>query len=99
MARIVFDCAASLISELAEVDLERVRRAAEHVDVCARAKDPRLQTRYYNHPHFRMLETESLHGIGQFDIDAEVVRIELKLVAVGESLIFLDVHREFGHCS
>ena len=41
-----------------------------------------------------MLEANALHHVGKLDIDAEVVRVELELVAFGERLIFLDVHRQ-----
>ena len=43
-----------------------------------------------------MLEADALDGVGELDIDAEVVRVELELVAFGERLVFLDVHRECG---
>ena len=92
MLRVVFDRAARLVGELAEVDFERVGRSAEHVDVCAGAEDSRLETGDHDGAHFRMLETEALDGVGEFDIDAEVVGVELQFVAFGESLVFLDVH-------
>jgi hypothetical protein len=37
-----------------------------------------------NGAHFRMLETDALNGVGELDVDAEVVGVELELVAVGE---------------
>ena len=43
-----------------------------------------------------MLEAQALHGIGQFDIDAEVVGIELQLVAGPEAAILVHVHGEVG---
>ena len=46
--------------------------------------------------NFRMLEAESLDRVCEFDIDAEVVGVEFELVALGECLVFLDVHREGG---
>src|SRR6185295_1553807 len=84
---------------LAKVDLERVRRTTQHVNVRACAEDSRLQTRDDDDANFRMLEAESLNRVCQFDIDAEIVRIELELIAISESLVFLDVHREPGHGS
>ena len=69
-----------------------MRRAAVHVDVSACAEDSWLQTRDDDGANFRMLETDSLDGVSEFDIDAEVVRVELQFVAFGERLIFLDVH-------
>jgi hypothetical protein len=41
-----------------------------------------------------MLETQPLHGIGQFDIDAEIVGIQLELVAFEQPAILIDIHRE-----
>ena len=41
-----------------------------------------------------MLEAQPLHRVVQFDIDAEVVGIELQLVARREPAVFVDVHRE-----
>ena len=43
-----------------------------------------------------MFKAQTLNGVGQFNIHAEVVGIELELVAIGERLIFLHVHRERG---
>ena len=85
--RIVFNRAASLISELTKVNFERVRRSAEHVDVCACAEDPRLQAGNNDRSHFGMLEANALDGVGKLDIDAEVVRVELEFVAIGERLV------------
>ena len=38
----------------------------------------------------------ALDGIGKFDIDTEVVGIELEFVAFGERLVLLDVHGQGG---
>src|SRR6185369_11505619 len=43
-----------------------------------------------------MLEAQPLHGVGQFDVDAKVVGIELELVAGAQPAILVDVHREKG---
>ncbi len=44
-----------------------------------------------------MLEPQPLHGVVQFDVHAEVVGIQLELVAVGQAAILGDVHRQGGH--
>ena len=44
-----------------------------------------------------MLKTDALDSVSEFDIDAEVVGVELEFVAVGERLVFLNVHRQGGH--
>ena len=41
-----------------------------------------------------MLEAQPLHGIRQFDVDAEVVGIQLELVALEQAAILVDVHGE-----
>ena len=41
-----------------------------------------------------MLEPQPLHGIGQLDIDAEIVRIQLELVAFEQPAILIDIHRQ-----
>ena len=46
-----------------------------------------------------MLEANALHGVRELDIDSEVIRIELELVAVGKCLVFLDVHGDRRHRS
>ena len=41
-----------------------------------------------------MFKADALDGIGEFDIDAEVVGIEFEFVTLGERLVFLDIHGE-----
>src|SRR5205085_2600993 len=60
MARGVLDCAARLVRELAEVDLEAVLGGAEHVDVRARAEDARLEAGDDDTAYLRVLEAQAL---------------------------------------
>ena len=46
--------------------------------------------------HFRVLEPQPLHRVGQLDVDAEVVGVELELVAGREAARLVDVEREGG---
>ena len=46
--------------------------------------------------HLRMLEAQPLHRVVQFDVDAEVVGIELELVAVEQPAGRIDVHDQVG---
>ena len=39
-----------------------------------------------------MLEAQPLHGVGQLDIDAEIVGIQLELIALEQAGILVDVH-------
>ena len=80
----VLNRAARFIGELTEVNFESVRRSAEHVDIGAGAEDARLKTGDHDDLDFRVLEAQTLHGIGQFDVDAQVIGIEFELVAFGE---------------
>ena len=43
-----------------------------------------------------MLEAHALHHIGQFDIDTQIVGIELELIAVEKAAILIDIHVEIG---
>ena len=55
---------------------------AEHEDVGAGAEDARLEAGEHDRVHFGMLEAQALQRVGELDVDAEVVRIELQLVVV-----------------
>ena len=43
-----------------------------------------------------MLEAQPLHRVGELDVDAEVVGVELEPVVGREARVFADVHRERG---
>ena len=94
MARVVFDGATGLVRKLAEVNFERVGRRTEHVDVGAGAKDSRFETSDNDGPDLRMLETQSLNRIREFNVYAEIVGVEFQLVAFSERHVFRNVHRE-----
>ena len=47
--------------------------------------------------HLRMLEAQPLHRVGELDIDAEIVGIELQLVAVEQAALLVDVHGQGRH--
>jgi len=94
MARRVLDAVARLVGELAEVHFPGMRRQAEHVDVGAGAEHAALAAREHHAAHFRVLEADAVERIVQLDVDAEVVGIELELVARRDALVFGDVERE-----
>ena len=85
---------ARFVGELAEVDLPGVRGQAEHEDVGARAEHAVLGARDDDAAHFRMLEADPLQRVGQLDVDAQVVRIELELVSLADAGVLGDVHRK-----
>src|SRR6185312_5877829 len=66
----------------------------EHVDVGARAEHALLAAGDYQAMHAGVLEAQPLQCVGQLDIDAEIVRIELELVARLEAAILVDVENQ-----
>ena len=53
-----------------------------------------LRARDDDGAHFGMLEADALERVVQLDVDAEVVRVELELVAGADAAVLGDVHRE-----
>ena len=41
-----------------------------------------------------MLEAHPLNDVGQFDIDAEIVGIELELIALEQAAVLVDIHKD-----
>ena len=94
MCRRILDRAACLVRELAEVHLEGVRRGGEHVDVRPGAEDSRVRARDHDDLHGRMLEPQALDGVGELDVDAEVVGVQLELVPGPERPVRVDVQQQ-----
>src|SRR2546428_6076029 len=90
------DGVTGLVRELAEVHLEAVRGLSEHPDVGARAEDALLARRQHDRADLGMLEAQALDGVVELDVHAEVVRVELQLVAGREPAVLLDVHGQRG---
>ena len=74
----------------------RMRRFAEHADIGAGAEHIVLAGLDDDRAHFRMLEAQPLHRVVEFDIDAEVVGVELEFVAVEQPAGLIDVHDQIG---
>ena len=72
-----------------------MRRLAEHADIGAGAEHVVLARLDDDAAHLRMLEAQPLHRVVQFDVDAEIVGIELELV-VAEPAGLVDVHDQVG---
>ena len=92
----VLDGETRLVGELAEVHLVVVGREPKHVDIGARAEDPVALAADHHRADLGMLEAQPLHGIGQLDVDAEIVGVELELVAGLQPAILVHVHGEVG---
>ena len=92
----VLDGEPRLIGELAEVHLLRRASTCRDADIGAGAEHIVLARLDDDGAHLRVLEAQPLHRVVQFDIDAEVVGIELELVVV-EAAGLIDVHDQVGH--
>ena len=85
-----------LVRELAEVHLRGVRRFAQHHDVGAGAEDPLLQAGDDDGVDFGVLEADALQGVGELDVDGEVVRVQLQPVLGRQPRVLAHVHRQRG---
>ena len=83
---------AGLVGEFAEIDLVGVGRARQHADVGAGAEHPVLGRAQQHHLDAGMLEAQPLHRVGEFDVDAEIVGIQLELIALEQPAILVDIH-------
>ncbi len=71
-----------------------MRRPGQHADIGAGAEHPVLAGADDYRLHLGVLEPQPLHGVGEFDVDAEIVGIQLELVALEQAAILVDVHGE-----
>src|SRR6202158_5743560 len=90
----VLEAISCLVGEFAEVDLPRVRRLTQHVDVGAGTEHAFLAAGEHQAAHLRMLEAQTLQGVGELDVDAQIVGVELELIARLQAAILVDVERE-----
>ncbi len=86
----VLDRAPRLVGELAEVHLPPVLGLGEHPDVRARAEHLVQPAGDDHGAHLRVLEPQPLHRVGQLDVNAEVVGVELELVAGAQAAGLVD---------
>ena len=73
-----------------------VGRPGEHLDVGAGAEHLVEPAGHDDGVHLGVLEAQPLHDVGQLDVDAEVVGVELQLVAVAQAAVGVDLHRQRG---
>ncbi len=69
-----------------------VGRPRQHADVGAGAEHPVFGRPQQHHLDAGMLEAEPLHRVRQFDVDAEIVGIQLELITFEQPAILIDVH-------
>ena len=67
---------------------------AEHEDVGAGAEHAIARAGHDDGAHFGVLEADALQRVVQLDVDAEIVGVELELVAGTNTAVLGDVHRE-----
>src|SRR5437762_7949785 len=92
----ILDAVARLVGELAEVHLPGVARGAEHVDVGARAEHAALAAGEQHALHLGMLEADAVQRVMQLDVHAQVVAVELELVAGHQALVLRYVEHQRG---
>src|SRR6185436_14991689 len=93
----ILDAVSRLVRKLAEIDLVRMARAREHADVGPGAEHARFARAYQNDLNRRVLEPYAFDRIRKLDIDSQIVRIELELVALKERMLLVHVHQQSGN--
>ena len=73
----IFESVARFIGELAEIHFPRMARNAEHEDVCAGTENTILEAGHHHGADFRMFKTDAADGVVQFDVNTEVIAVEL----------------------
>src|SRR5208283_830315 len=58
------------------------------------AEHARLPRTQHQRAYLRMLEAQPLDGVGKFDIDAEIVGIELEIVALEQRALLVDIKQK-----
>ena len=71
--------------------------AGEHADVGTGAEHARLGRAQHHDLDLGVLEAQPLHGVGELDVDAEIIGIQLELVALEQAAILVDIHGKRRH--
>src|SRR5213076_2528668 len=66
----------------------------KHADVGAGAEHAWLARAQQDDLHLRVLETQPLNRVRQLYVDAEIVRIELELVALEQGALLVHIHQQ-----
>ena len=69
-------------------------RDAEHEDVGAGAEHALAGAHDDDDAHFRTLEADAVDGVVELDIDAEVIAVELELVAGTQAGVLVEVGKQ-----
>ena len=68
----------------------------EHEDIGAGTENPVLEAGHHYSAHFGMLKANTVDGIVEFDVNSQVVAIELELVTGAQTSIFVKVGEQGG---
>ena len=74
-----------------------VGRSRQHTDIGAGAEHGGLVGADHHGFNFRMLKTQSLNGIVQFDIDPDIVGIQFQFVTGKHGAVLAHVHLQPGN--
>ena len=81
---------------LQKLTLSMCVAAREHRDVRAGREHALLRRGEHHRAHLRMLEAQPLDGVGELDIDAEIVGVEFQRIVAGDGAALVDIERERG---
>ena len=95
--RRVFQAVAGFVGEFAEVDFPGVAAHAQHEDIGAGAEHLFFGAGDDHGAHLRVLEADAADGVVELDVHAQVVAVELELVAGAQTSVFIKVGLECGH--
>ena len=97
MGRGIFQAIARLVSEFAEIHFPGVAAQAEHEDVGAGAKHFFFGAGDNYAAHLRVFEADAVDSVMQLDVHAQVVAVELELIARAQTPVFVEIGFERGH--
>src|SRR5690606_9690196 len=70
--------------------------AAEHADIGAGAEDFFVGGCQHHGFYFRVLETQALDNVVEFNVHAQVIGVHLQLIAVEQAGVFIHRHGHMG---
>jgi len=70
---------------------------AQHENIGAGTKNLFFCARHHYGTHLRVLEADAADGIVQLDVNAQVVAVELELVAGAKTGVFVKIRLQGGH--
>ncbi|TXT37127.1 MAG: Uncharacterized protein FD135_3822 [Comamonadaceae bacterium] len=93
----VLQAVAGFVGEFAEVHLPGVAADTQHKDVGTGAEHAVFGAGDHHGAHFGVLKTDADNRIIEFNVHAQVVAVELELVAGAQAAVFVKVSFQCGH--